>query len=133
MKRIDEGLIYIFIVIIFIAIFLCVKYIPIWVIKRRANKYCVEINSEEAKELIKMGCVNSDFFRLCSLFVDKQIDFDVIKLAQHQISGGNLETVLSGLLYAKNNQISVHYSEICALDLAKKDIVGILKKGKPYF
>ncbi len=132
MGKIDKILICVIIITIFVTLFLCVKYIPIWIIKRRSNRYGVKISSEEIKELIKMGCINPDFFRLCSLFIDKKIDFNILQLAQHQISGGSLECVLSGLLYAKNNQISVSYSEICILDLAKKDVLETLKKGQPY-
>lgn len=125
----EKGLIYTLIVIFLIIILVSANWIPIWIIKKRAKKYGFDINVKNTKLLIKMGCVNASFFLECSRFIQNKLDMDIIKLGYHQIAGGNLENVLDGLLYAKDNYISISYSEICALDLAKKNIVETLKKG----
>ena len=126
-------LICIYIIFFFALLFFFVKYLSIWIIKIKAKKYSIKINSKEAKELLKQGCVSSAFFSLCSLFIDNCFDFDIVQLGYHYISGGNLQAVLSGFIYVRDNQLSASSADIYAIDLAKKDVIETLKRGKPYF
>ena len=113
---------------IFIVILLFVRFIPILIIKNRAKQNHIDIDMKEALLLIRMNCVSSSFFRQCSLFAANEIDFGIVQLGTHVVSGGNLHAVLQGILYSRKYKISISNVEICALDLAKKDIIGVLKK-----
>lgn len=97
-------------------------------VKMRAKKFGVKLKNNEAKKLINMGCVNAPFFKQVSSFVQQKLEFDTVRLGLHYVSGGSLDNVLRGVLYAQNNGIAVESSEIFAIDLAGQDIVSTLKK-----
>ena len=121
-----------FFIVFFFILFLFVRYIPIMIVKMRAKKYGLKLDTADVKELIRMGCVKTSFFKLVSIFVRDGLECDVVQLAFHYVSGGNLDNVLKGILYAKANNVSITNSEIYTIDLANRDVVEIIKKGKPY-
>ena len=119
-----------FIISFIFFLLILVKHIPIRMVKMRAKKFGVKLKNNEAKKLINMGCVNAPFFKQISSFVQQKLEFDTVRLGLHYVSGGSLDNVLRGVLYAQNNGIAVESSEIFAIDLAGQDIVSTLKKRK---
>ncbi len=128
----EQIIICLFFIVFFFILFLFVRYIPIKIVKMRAKKYDMKLNTTDVKELIKMRCVKNSFFKLISVFVREGLEYDVVQLAFHYVSGGNLDNVFKGFLYAKKNNVSISYPEIYAIDLANRNIVETIKKGKPY-
>ena len=41
----------------------------------------------------------------------------------HCLAGGDVEKVVTGMIYAKNKSISLTFKEASQIDLAKKDII----------
>ncbi len=86
----EQIIICLFFIVFFFILFLFVRYIPIKIVKMRAKKYDMKLNTTDVKELIKMRCVKNSFFKLISVFVREGLEYDVVQLAFHYVSGGNL-------------------------------------------
>ena len=126
--RTSTIIVYLSLLIFIAGLSFCVKLMSVYIIKQRARKFEVYFNTTTAQELMKMGCVSTDFFHQCSLFFYNHFNIDILDLGYHYIAGGNLNAVLSGLLFARNNQIQMSYFDICILDLSNKDITSELSK-----
>lgn len=118
-----------FIVLILALTFGIVYFIPILFAKIRAMTFGLQIDFKNAKILAKDKCLQKDF--LTGLKEIWEIyKFDLRKLTNHYLAGGDLQNIKNGLIEFQKYKKEPDEWFLTTFDLAKRDLIAEIAKAE---
>lgn len=125
-----DQLILVFAILTFIALIIgIVYYFPILFAKIRAGSFGLNLSYNDSKILAKDKCLQRDFLLGLREIWDIY-PFELRKLTNHYLAGGNLYNIKSGLIEFKKRNKEPNEWFLTTFDLAKRDLVEEISKAE---
>jgi len=126
---VDQFLLILALIILFVFILGSVYFLPIVFAKIRANLFGLRLNFRQAKILAKDKCLQKDFLIELREILDIY-PFEVSKLTNHYLAGGDLRNIKNGLVEFKNRNKEPNEWFLTTFDLAKRDLIKEIIKAE---
>ena len=126
---IDQIILITGLIFLFALIFGSVYFLPILFAKIRAKSFGLKINFEQAKILAKDKCLQKDFL-IGVRDIWAIYPFDVRKLTNHYLAGGDLINIKNGLVEFRNKNKEPNEWFLTTFDLAKRDLKKEVEKAQ---
>jgi uncharacterized protein YqfA (UPF0365 family) len=125
-----DQFILIFAIILLLALILGSVYLlPIVFAKIRAKSFGLMLNFSQAKILAKDKCLQKDFL-IGLKEIWKIHPFEVNKLTNHYLAGGDFQNIKNGLIEFKKRNKEPNEWFLTTFDLAKRDLKTEIEKAE---